>query len=262
MKNLFFLFLFSICELYSQQKMDVLKEVRYELKFKEYKNQNDVVINNFILLMNNSESFFKNMNIYVKDSLFANGTLKYTNTQKDLEINMRFYVELPFTIYRKGKNVSFANSILDNECRYDEEVEFNWKITKDKKVINGIECTKATTTKWGRNWIAYFSTKHPLPFGPYKFYGLPGLIFEVGDDNKDYVFTLYKIKNRKVKNFNLYNYPKAKKVTKEQYEKIRHSEAIKPSQIKVEGDPSMAKKINKRKLEREKNYNPIELIQK
>lgn len=246
---------------WSQQKMNISFEARYELKFKEYKNEKEKLTNNFILLFNKDESFFKNMNTYVKDSLFACGKLKYTGGPDDLNINMKYYIELPYTIYKKRNFFNFSNSIVDYECRYEEAVDFKWKISKETKLINGVKCFKATTSKWGRNWTAYYSTLHPMPFGPYKFYGLPGLIFEIADENKDYTFTLYRYKNRKKDNFPLYNYPKAKKITKSQYEKIRHETAIKPFAGKVEGDPNLGKRITKRKIEAEQNYNPIELTE-
>lgn len=262
MKKYFYLLLFFNLHSFGQQKINITNEARYELNFKQYKGlKSDFVKNTFILLFNNSESHFKNMSLYVKDSLIDSKKIKETgDNQKDLATYMKYSPELPFTVHRKGGEINFANEVpFAGELRYSETVEFNWKVTKETKVVNGVKCTKATTTKWGRNWVAYYSSKHPMPFGPYKFYGLPGLIFEIFDENKDYTFTLYKFKNRKKDNIQLHNYPKAKKVTKKQYEKARHNAALTPSDVKVEGYPDINKKINKQRIEQEKNYNPIEL---
>jgi hypothetical protein len=57
----------------------------------------------------------------------------------------------------------------------------------------------------------------------------------------------------------MHNYPKAKKVTKKQYEKARKVASVKPSTIKIEGYPNINKKIDKYSIDKEKNYNPIEL---
>ena len=245
---------------YSQQKMDILFHANYELKFKQYNNSEKTEINTFVLLFNNKESYFKNSTIYVKDSLIDSGKIKYNDTQDDLNINMKYSTDFPFTIYRKGDEISFANELpYSGELRYDEKVNFNWKISKETKKIKGFECIKATTTKWGRNWIAYYSPNHPMPFGPYKFNGLPGLIFEIADEKNDYSFQLYKFKNRKKKNVILHNYPKAKKVTKKQYILARHNDAIHPMEGTIKEDPDMPKIILKRKIEKEKSYNPIEL---
>ena len=247
--------------LFSQQKMDILFQANYELKFKEYKNSDKEGLNTFILQFNNKESFFKNMSVYVKDSLIENGKIKYNNTQEDLNINMKYSTDFPYTIYKKGNEINFANELpYSGELRYVENIDFKWIISKEKKMIKGFECIKATTSKWGRNWTAYFSLNHPMPFGPYKFYGLPGLIFEVYDEDKDYVFNLYKFKNRKKNNVTLNNYPKAKKVSKQQYKKARNNDAVHPMEGTVKEDPDLPKRILKKKIEKEKNYNPIELI--
>jgi GLPGLI family protein len=250
----------NIC--YSQQKIDIVGEARYELTFKEYKNQQPVSKKNtFIMVFNNNESFFKNMSIYVKDSLVDCNKIRETgDEQKDFSKFAKYVPELPYTIYKKENQIIFSNEIpFAGELKYTENIDFNWKICKDIKIINGLKCIKATTTKWGRNWIAYYSPNHPVPFGPYKFYGLPGLIFEITDDKNDYTFTLYKYKKRIQNNFLTHNYYKAKKVTRKQYENIRHNAALKPSDVIVEGYPDINKKINKIKIEKEKNYNPIEL---
>lgn len=249
---------------FGQQKMSITNEARYELTFKEYKNQKpEFIKNTFILLFNSNESHFKNMSLYVKDSLVISGKIRETgDSQKDFAVFSKYVPELPFTVHRKKNEINFANEIpFAGELKYSENIDFKWKITKETRDINGIKCIKATTTKWGRNWIAYYSPKHPMPFGPYKFYGLPGLIFEVADDNKDYKFTLYRFKKRKENNISLNNYPKAKKISKKQYEKLRHAAAIIPSDVKVEGYPDINRKINKQKIEREKNYNPIEVTE-
>ncbi|UPT72134.1 MAG: GLPGLI family protein [Flavobacterium sp. JAD_PAG50586_2] len=161
----------------------------------------------------------------------------------DLAINSKYYTELPISIYRISNEINFAQKIGDNPYRYFETVEFKWHVTKEIKIVNGVKCIKATTEKWGRNWVAYYSPKHPVPYGPYKFYGLPGLIFEIYDDKNEYTFKLYRFKNRRANNFMLFNYPKAKKVTKKQYNIIRHNYAIEPeTDISLEGVPDIQKK--------------------
>ncbi|UPT72137.1 MAG: GLPGLI family protein [Flavobacterium sp. JAD_PAG50586_2] len=196
-KYFYFILLFKYATVFGQQKIDITNEARYELKFKEYKKQNpEYVTNTFILLFNNKESFFKNMSLYVRDSLVDNGKIRRTgDPQKDFPVFGKYVPDLPYTIYRKDKTIIFSNEIVfSGEYQYAETIDFKWKISKEMKVVNGVKCIKATTTKWGRNWTAYYSPKHPIPYGPYKFYGLPGLIFEVYDDYKDYTFSLYRFK--------------------------------------------------------------------
>ena len=68
----------------------------------------------------------------------------------------------------------------------------DWKIEKGKKSVNGFTLQKATLNYKGRNWIAWFNSEIPLPYGPYKFQGLPGLIFELYDSEDIFHFSLIK----------------------------------------------------------------------
>lgn len=73
--------------------------------------------------------------------------------------------------------------------RYKENWEKPlWEITDESKTILGYDCTKAETHYKGRKWIAWFSPDIPVQEGPWKLCGLPGLILEAYDQNRDYVF--------------------------------------------------------------------------
>ena len=67
---------------------------------------------------------------------------------------------------------------------------FNWDITTEKMTILDYECTKATTIFRGRKYIAWFAEAIAIPFGPWKFGGLPGLIIKVSDEEEKYKFEL------------------------------------------------------------------------
>ena len=54
--------------------------------------------------------------------------------------------------------------------------------------IMGYDCHKATVEFAGRSYTAWFTPEIPLPFGPYKFGGLPGLILKVEDAEQQFVW--------------------------------------------------------------------------
>jgi GLPGLI family protein len=56
---------------------------------------------------------------------------------------------------------------------------FSWKIERETKTLLGYNCTKATCTFRGRDYVAYFTREIPFKAGPWKFHGLPGVILEV-----------------------------------------------------------------------------------
>jgi GLPGLI family protein len=64
----------------------------------------------------------------------------------------------------------------------------HWNILTDNKKLGNYSCQKATTTFRGRDYEAWFTTEIPVSDGPWKFHGLPGLILEVYDSNKEVQF--------------------------------------------------------------------------
>ncbi len=63
-----------------------------------------------------------------------------------------------------------------------------WKILNETKKIGNFECSKATCNFRGRDYTAWFSISIPLPYGPWKLQGLPGLILEAYDTDKEIYF--------------------------------------------------------------------------
>ena len=70
---------------------------------------------------------------------------------------------------------------------YDEVSKPIWKIDENStKTILKYKCIKATTNFRGSNITAYFTKELPYSAGPFKFFGLPGLILDVRVDGKSY----------------------------------------------------------------------------
>ena len=56
-----------------------------------------------------------------------------------------------------------------------------WTLVEGDTVIGGYACKKALTTTRGRSYTVWYSPQVPLPYGPWKLYGLPGLVLYVKD---------------------------------------------------------------------------------
>ncbi|MDO5607309.1 MAG: GLPGLI family protein, partial [Capnocytophaga sp.] len=86
----------------------------------------------------------------------------------------------------------------------EELPKINWEIQHGKKAtIMGMECTQAKGSFRGRSYTVWFTPEIPVPFGPWKLGGLPGLILEASDDLGGATFVADKIeKLQSINNFN------------------------------------------------------------
>lgn len=80
--------------------------------------------------------------------------------------------------------------ISSDSYKIEEDKKPEWKILPEKQKIGEYNAQKATTKYGGREWMAWFSTELPFQDGPYKFYGLPGLIVKIEDKTGSHSLTL------------------------------------------------------------------------
>jgi GLPGLI family protein len=86
------------------------------------------------------------------------------------------------------RNIFFTSSVDKRDFFiFDRVPKPDWKIeeTQTKKIL-GYNCIKATGIFRGSKVTAYFTKELPYSTGPFKFYGLPGLILDIRTDNKDH----------------------------------------------------------------------------
>lgn len=82
--------------------------------------------------------------------------------------------------------------LLDTYYKVKEERPLKWEILQEKSVYEGYNVQKASTAFAGRKWTAWFTNEIPISDGPYKFYGLPGLILKISDDKQQHKMELVK----------------------------------------------------------------------
>ncbi|MET4076735.1 GLPGLI family protein [Hymenobacter sp. UYCo722] len=149
-----------------------------------------------ILRISNGVSCFQSTGKHIFDSVYVSlkGLAPQERMQKALNATQKAVKnELRYTILKEPtKNlVSYHDIIGSLDYQYQEpKPQFDWKITMNKKTIAGHACQQAYTVFGGRIWETWFTREIPVSEGPYKFYGLPGLIVQVQDTHKNYVFTL------------------------------------------------------------------------
>lgn len=67
---------------------------------------------------------------------------------------------------------------LDDYTVLDHWLPIKWEKTEEQKNILGYNSLKAIGKFRGREYIAWYTTEIPLPYGPAKLFGLPGIILE------------------------------------------------------------------------------------
>lgn len=65
-----------------------------------------------------------------------------------------------------------------------------WVLLPETREIDSIPCSKAACIFRNRVYIAWYADKIPIPDGPWKLNGLPGLIVEAYDDSRVYYWKM------------------------------------------------------------------------
>ncbi len=179
MKYLIILFFFVFQNSYSQTPTQ-----RF---FYEFKDKNSSKL--YVLDINEeSIKFYKN-DFLISDSLY-NVYKTDTNIQ-----NVSYDTDL--AVIKNSSENEFIElksfDLIDYYLVKEEAIKQDWKLEKERKNENGFSLQKATLKYKGRDWTAWYCSDIPLPYGPYKFGGLPGLIFELYDAENMFHFSLTKL---------------------------------------------------------------------
>lgn len=122
------------------------------------------------------------------------------NEKDDFTINVDYFpkgvlkkININFDIQK----LSSIETIVFNKEVYNvnEKIpNLDWEINyTETKKIGQYLCSKATVNFRGRKYIIWYTKKIPLRFGPWKLFGLPGLILEAYDETLMYRWVVKKI---------------------------------------------------------------------
>ena len=234
MRKLFSIFLITLFDLANaQDNKETANRFFYELTFKPKKDSAklDKVIT-ILDITDKNRSVYQDYTVIAQDSIMKiemeaikkSGMMRdFSKSLKTPKISAKIYKTYP------GMKVQYvdkiANGFTPTTIGYSEDLKFNWNILGDKQKIGEYNTQKATTEFGGRKWTAWFTTDIPFQDGPYKFYGLPGLIVIIEDENKDYSWVLQG--NKKIKDYTEFSYienmmkisGKVNELSKEKFEK-------------------------------------------
>ena len=163
-------------------------KVTYSLKYKFHPDQRDVLNDTRIVQIGKRSVKDYSDIINHFDSLtteqIRRGADSYSNVSGHpwpLEIIRPVRGEKADLKYRLSISAFFVYS--------DSIPSLEWNFSSEEtESIMGYDCRKATVDFAGRTYTAWFTPEIPLPFGPYKFGGLPGLILKIEDAERQFIW--------------------------------------------------------------------------
>ncbi|MFN7278516.1 MAG: GLPGLI family protein [bacterium] len=103
-----------------------------------------------------------------------------------------------FRVFKEpaASRLIFGEMDLAGRERYFEDTlhPMRWTLHEEVRQIDSFECRKADAWFRGRHYTAWYAPDIPIPNGPWKMGGLPGLIMELREASGDMHFTLESIR--------------------------------------------------------------------
>ena len=116
------------------------------------------------------------------------------------------YEEIFFNYPDKGE-ITVYNRFLSTVYEYSEPVpSLHWDISTSTDTVLGYECFMAEAEFRGRVWRTWFTYEIPMPYGPWKLGGLPGLILKAEDADSLFVFEMAGISDFRNGDMHIYRY--------------------------------------------------------
>jgi len=147
--------------------------------------------------------FDKDKSLFVWKSIYQEVTnTKEANNEGVTKINVKkiFRDTIGRRVFNKysDKKLILREPFLEKNFKLlDSKLDIDWKITDEIKYFDKIKCRKAKGHFRGRNYIVWYTLEFPVPTGPWKLNGLPGLIIEAYDEKREVNFLFKKLYNCK-----------------------------------------------------------------
>lgn len=157
------------------------------------------VYKNAVLYFNDSATLY----VYNKRGMDDSSGLDNTSMSYDsreggltgMAIKVSEYDDEGAQLYRdfKNRSVSFRETgkkPMEAFTVVDNWMEISWKIENVFREIAGYHCQKATGSFRGRTYIAWFTRDVPVSYGPWKLFGLPGLIVKAAPKHQKWLLDI------------------------------------------------------------------------
>ncbi|MBS1642798.1 MAG: GLPGLI family protein [Bacteroidetes bacterium] len=201
-----------------------LDTVQYKVlySFKQLMDTNN--INNFyneemVLLIGKQFNVYKSLQLDKYETELANQLNTAANdikAGKSPQYNLQKLGRVTTNAFFKSTNNSFI--YITTELAYikylveDNCPRIQWKINNIQKTIKGFHCQNASGYFRGRTYEVWFTTEIPISSGPWKLFGLPGLILEASDIKKQVQFHFINLEKATLKQIEIIKLPQYNKL--------------------------------------------------
>lgn len=208
-------------------------------------------------------------NFYVRDSVLL-ADIKAGASQETINKHIaaigdsRISYQI-FKHYPAGKVTTLDRIATTNFLCEEKEVMPEWELQPDTATILSYRCQKATCSFKGRNYTAWYTMEIPVPEGPWKLFGLPGLILKAEDEKQHYIFNCTGIEQCKKPEPILMNLKGREKVSRKDLNRMYERMAKDPMGFMTSVAPNVKVNVTDEHGNSIKSfsipYNPIELTE-
>lgn len=134
------------------------------------------------------------------------------------------------TIYKNypAGRLTHTEKICQDWLSYDEDMtDMDWTLTDSTSTVLGYKCRSAQCLFRGRVWSVFYAEEIPLPDGPWKLRGLPGLILKASDENGHYTFECIGINSKANRPITIYQVP-FNRTDRKKYYDTKHRYEVNP----------------------------------
>lgn len=163
-------------------------KIIYDFKWKTEEHSKDYNSELTVLLKNEDKSYFESLAKFkydsIKTKLVDEGSRSFPAPKQQWKLQTLISKDLKYQATIAEENFFDKVYLTTYHCKPE------WKILQEKNKLFNYNVQKAETDFGGRKWIAWFTNEVPISDGPYKFYGLPGLILKIADSEENFIFEI------------------------------------------------------------------------
>jgi GLPGLI family protein len=185
----------------AQQDISSSDSLKGLVIYRQEINMSSTAINRDTLKFNRTKSIFQ-WNLYSTSGEGLRKAKKDYPTAKVVKSSSITDSKGQITLFDTTKDSLYTRMNMHriNKLLYlkEQAPALEWIISDSTKMVGNYTTKKATAHFRGRNYIAWFTPEIPVPYGPWKLHGLPGLILQAYDQTGNIYFSATDISLKEV----------------------------------------------------------------